>query len=156
MFSRGRKSAEAPSGEQEAPQVPSIISAGLRITGNLVSDGDIQLDGRVDGDIKTRKLTVGEGAVVNGKIVGEEIAIAGSVNGEITGQTVRLTKTARVVGDIGHASLAIDAGAYIEGLCKRIDTQRDAAPVGKPALQIAGGADQDAARENGAGRRLSP
>src|SRR3546814_6313312 len=44
--------------------VPSIISADLRITGNLKSDGDIQVDGHVEGDIDSATLTVGEGAHV--------------------------------------------------------------------------------------------
>src|SRR3546814_3473099 len=48
--------------------VPSIISADLRITGNLKSDGDIQVDGHVEGDIDSATLTVGEGAHVKGHI----------------------------------------------------------------------------------------
>jgi cytoskeletal protein CcmA (bactofilin family) len=99
---------------------PSIVAADMRVLGNLESDGDVQIDGRVDGDLRIRSVTIGEGATVNGAVFGETIVVAGSVNGEIRGQSVMLSATAKVVGDIHHNSLAIDAGAFLQGLCKRM------------------------------------
>src|SRR3546814_8721125 len=61
--------------------VPSIISADLRITGNLKSDGDIQVDGHVEGDIDSATLTVGEGAHVKGHISCESVRVCGTVDG---------------------------------------------------------------------------
>lgn len=105
-----------------AAHPPSILSPDLTIEGNLVSDGDIQLDGRVTGDIHTRKLTVGAKAHVAGAILAEEVRVAGSVDGEITAIAVQLTASAKVSGDINHDSLAIEAGAFVQGLCRRMDT----------------------------------
>ena len=123
------------------PKVPSIISADLHVVGNLKADSDIQIDGFVDGDIETKLLTVGETATVNGCIEGEVIRVAGIVNGEITGRIVELTKSARITGDINHHSLAIEAGAFVQGFCRRIDPkQNDALPVlggSKPNLLVA-------------------
>lgn len=104
---------------------PSIISADLRIVGDMISTGDIQVDGTVEGDIQSRSVTIGESAQVHGSIAGDTVRICGSVNGQIKGQTVTLDKTARVQGDILHASLAIEPGAYLEGMCKRIDATAD-------------------------------
>jgi len=102
---------------------PSIVSQDMRIQGDLESEGDVQVDGRVDGDLRVRTVTVGEQAVVNGAVFGDAITIAGQVNGEIRGKAVKLLATAKVVGDIHHDSLAIDAGAFLQGLCRRISEE---------------------------------
>ena len=122
MFSRSKDEASNKAlKKQEKPKVPSILSEDLRIIGDLKTDGDIQLDGHVDGDISTKTLTVGPDAVVNGAITGETIKVSGTVNGTITGTVVELTRTARVVGDILHHSLSIEAGAHLEGMCKHVE-----------------------------------
>ena len=101
--------------------VPSIISADLKITGNLKSDGDIQVDGNVEGDIDSATLTVGEGAHVKGHISCETVRIHGTIDGAVKAKSVVMAKTARVIGDIIHDSLAIEAGAFIEGNIKRLE-----------------------------------
>jgi len=100
---------------------PSIISADLRIVGDLTSAGDLQIDGTVEGDIQSRTVTIGESAQVTGSIAGDTIRVCGSVNGQIKGQTVTLDKSAKVVGDIHHQSLAIEPGAFLEGHCRRLE-----------------------------------
>jgi cytoskeletal protein CcmA (bactofilin family) len=50
------------------------------------------------------------------------VRICGSVNGQIRADNVTLEKSARVTGDILHKSLSIEQGAFLEGMCKRIDT----------------------------------
>lgn len=97
MFSKAKKS----NGDVAAPkadarkQVPSIISASLRIVGNLVSAGDVQVDGIVDGDVKSRTLTISQGAAVNGSIEADSVYIQGQVNGQITAENVVLGASAR-------------------------------------------------------------
>ena len=125
MFSKGNKpkqEAPPPSAARKVP--PSILAEDLELVGNIESVGDIQLDGRLRGDVTSIKLTVGEGAVITGTIYGEEVRISGTVNGEITARKVELTSTARVTGDINHDSLSVQAGAYVQGLCKRVDIDK--------------------------------
>mgnify|MGYP001168932271 CR=1 FL=1 len=100
----------------------SIISANLRISGNVVTDGVIQLDGIVDGDVVCDDLTLGESAVINGSIQGSSVRISGTVNGEIAARSVEITRTAKVTGDISHTSLMIEAGAFVQGLCRYVET----------------------------------
>lgn len=133
MFSKGSKtgsettpSASLPPREKAptkvaAAAVPSIISGDLKITGNLESSGDIQVDGVVKGDISSRTLTVGEEADVDGSISADSVRVCGHVKGEIKSTSVILAKTAKVEGDIAHESLAIEAGAYIEGNIRRLE-----------------------------------
>ena len=100
--------------------VPSIISASLHVVGNLVSEGDIQIDGAVDGDIRTTIVTVGQSAEVKGEIVAESVTIHGKVEGTIRACTVILGKSARVEGDIYQETLAVEAGAHFEGNCRKL------------------------------------
>ena len=106
-------SSEYPQGA--AGGVPSIISPDLKIVGDLKSDGEIQIDGTVKGDIKAHMLTVGEQGKVDGSTVAETVRIFGTVNGRVQAKTVRLDKSARVTADISHETLTIEAGAYFEG-----------------------------------------
>src|SRR5690606_10213501 len=155
MFSRGNKSpngattapssSSASSSMQTVPSInepskpaatraaaPSIISADLKIVGDLTSAGDIQIDGHVEGDIQSRTITIGEAAQVTGSISGDTVRVCGTVNGQIKGKTVTLDKSAKVTGDILHQSLAIEPGAFLEGHCKRLDS-RPAATAGSPS-----------------------
>ncbi len=98
-----------------AGSVPSIISPDLEIVGDLKSDGEIQIDGAVKGDIKGHMLTVGEQGKIDGSTVAETVRISGTVSGQVRAKTVRLDASAKVTADITHESLAVEAGAYFEG-----------------------------------------
>ncbi len=125
MFSKDRKDAEtAPGAADRKQQPPSIISASLKIVGNLISEGDVQVDGIIEGDVKTRTLTVSENAVVKGQVQAKTVRVRGSVTGQINAHTVELGSTGKVVGDIVHAILTIEAGASLEGNCRRMEAEK--------------------------------
>ena len=131
------------SAEEPRPGVPSIISADLKIVGDLNSGGDLQIDGAVEGDITSRSLTIGESAVVRGVMVAETVHIYGSVIGEVRANSVILSKTARVEGDIIHQSLTMEAGADLIGRLSRLDAK---IPAPRPAEPVAA-----APKSNGTG-----
>ena len=95
--------------------VPSLISLDLEIVGELTTPGELQLDGTIEGDITCEKLMVGEKASVTGRVQANEVVIRGKIIGNVKANNVELAETAHVVGDIWHDTLAIDAGAYLEG-----------------------------------------
>ena len=78
------------------------------MVGNLTSNGEIHVDGFVNGDILANELTVGPEARITGHIEAEIAMIRGKVNGIIRARSVKLAKTARVIGDIIHEDLAIE------------------------------------------------
>jgi cytoskeletal protein CcmA (bactofilin family) len=127
MFSKASKSSQATSGGDAAARsalknsVPSIISADLRINGDLVCSGDVQVDGWVEGDIQSRNIVIGEGATVQGGLQAETVRVCGVVNGQIKADSVILEKSAKVTGDVLHKTLAMEQGASLEGMCKRMD-----------------------------------
>ncbi len=112
------------SGKGSVP--PSILSRDLRVTGNLSSAGDMQVDGIVEGDVKSRTLTLGETGVVTGIVEAEQARICGSIKGKLVARSVELTRTAKVFGDIIHQTLSIEAGAKVEGMLSRMEEEAKA------------------------------
>lgn len=101
-------------------QVPSIISTGVRIAGDLISDGEVHIDGLIEGDVRASSVTISPCGRVSGALSGDSVRIEGQVDGKITGQSVSLAATARVKGDIAHDTLALEQGAHFEGHCKPV------------------------------------
>lgn len=122
MFSSNSKT------EPKSPKVnamPSIISESLVIEGNLASEGEVQIDGKVFGDVRAENLTVGQSACITGEIDAGVLTIRGEVEGGIKGEEISITSTAKVTGDVVHKSLSIEPGAKIDGHLKHNDNPRD-------------------------------
>jgi len=97
---------------------PSILSADVVFVGNISSGGDIQIDGTVEGDIRSMSLTIGEKATINGEIVADDVTVRGRVIGSIHARRVQLCSSCHVEGNILHEALAVETGAYFEGNCR--------------------------------------
>ena len=100
-----------------APSV-SVISKALKITGQLESTEDIQIEGEVEGDVRAVSVKVGPGAKVKGTVRGDEVQLSGQVDGKIEAKKVTLTRTARMTGDVVHQDITIESGAFIDGHCR--------------------------------------
>ncbi|MBI1210177.1 MAG: polymer-forming cytoskeletal protein [Alphaproteobacteria bacterium] len=123
MFARGNKGKGSSSDNLPVPQsqrrsgksAPSIISTDLVIVGTLTSTGEVQIDGRVDGDIRSGSVTLGEKASFEGDVVAESVTVRGRVKGSIRARKVSLAGTCHVEGTVLHEALAVEAGAFFEG-----------------------------------------
>ncbi|MEM9707557.1 MAG: polymer-forming cytoskeletal protein [Pseudomonadota bacterium] len=109
----------APSSTPKAKPPASVLSADLTISGNIKTSGDVNIEGNVEGDIRAHLLTVGEGAIVKGECIADDVVVNGRIIGKVRGLKVRLTSTARVEGDIIHKTIAIESGAHFEGSVQR-------------------------------------
>jgi cytoskeletal protein CcmA (bactofilin family) len=96
----------------------SLISKSLKITGQLESTEDIQIEGEIDGDVRGVSVKVGSNAKVKGSVYGDAVEVAGTVDGKIEAKKVVLTATARMCGDVIHQDITIQSGAFIDGHCK--------------------------------------
>ena len=105
---------------QRSSPTQSVIDAWLTITGNLHSEGDVTVDGRICGDIRCARLVVSRNATVIGDIVAEEAVVRGAVKGSIRANRVVLQETACVESRIHHKVLSIDEGATFDGQSCRI------------------------------------
>ncbi len=100
---------------------PSLISSDLKIIGNMLTEGDLQIEGTIEGDIRANLVTIGESALIRGEVVADELIVNGHVIGRIRALKVRLSASSRVEGDILHKTIAIEAGAEFEGFVNRKD-----------------------------------
>ena len=145
MFTNTNGSASAPAARAVQPTapkqaipsglIPSIISADLVVTGSLTSTVDIQIDGRVDGDVRSGGLVIGEKAEIHGDIAASDVTVRGHVRGRICAKKVFLCATSRVEGDILHDTFGVEVGASFEGNCRHSDgpaaaMAADAAKIG--------------------------
>jgi len=101
--------------------VPSIIGEDLTITGNVISKGEVQIDGEVQGDVQCGSLLLGDKSQIIGGVIAEDVVVRGRIVGSIRGLRVTLQAQSHVEGDIYHQSLAIEQGAYFEGKSRRSD-----------------------------------
>ena len=97
----------------------NIISTGTTITGDIMSDGDIRIDGTLKGTLVTKgKVVVGTTGIINGKINCKNSEISGNVEAKINvNELLSLKSSAKVAGDIITNKLAIEPGAIFSGTC---------------------------------------
>lgn len=141
----------APPKRTRAVSAPSIISADMVINGTICSTGDIQIDGRVEGDVRSVGLVIGDKAEINGEVLAEDVTVRGKITGRIRARKVLLAATSHVEGDILHEAFAVESGAFFEGNCRHSDNplgenqpsesktslQRPAAAASQPAAPAA-------------------
>lgn len=100
---------------------PSIVSTDLTVTGTLNTSGDMQIDGIVEGDVRSVGLVIGERAEIHGEVWAEDVTVRGRVIGRIHARKILLCATSHVEGDILHEAFAVEAGAFFEGNCRHSD-----------------------------------
>jgi len=97
----------------------SFIDASLTIVGDLHSEGNVQVDGRICGNVRCAQLIVSSDAAITGTVLAEQAVVRGCITGTIRASMVILQETARVKSDIAYAQLIIDDGAAFEGSVRR-------------------------------------
>lgn len=93
----------------------SVIGAGMTVSGDVATEEELRVDGRIDGNVRCGALELGDEGAIAGDIEAEEARIAGEVRGKVSARAVVLEAGARVSGDVCYESLAIAAGARVEG-----------------------------------------
>lgn len=95
------------------------IGQGTEISGEISANGDIRVDGKVTGNVRSKsKVVVGGTGVVEGNINCQNAYIDGRVTGNIeVTELLILSKTAHVMGDIMIKKLVVEEGAKFNGKC---------------------------------------
>ena len=97
----------------------SLIAAGTTLKGDITSNGDIRIDGTLQGNIYcTAKVVIGANGVVEGDINGQQADIMGKVNGTVKVKDILLLKgNSHVSGNIHAGKLQIEPTASFNGQC---------------------------------------
>ena len=96
----------------------SIINEWLTMRGDLESEGDILVKGKVHGNIRCKLLIVDVDAQIEGGIVADEVVVRGRTKGVIEANKVHLEKSAIVDSEISHMTFSAEEGARIKGALK--------------------------------------
>lgn len=105
--------------ENSAGGLHNALAAGTTIKGNIITETDFRLDGKVEGDISCNgKIVIGPKGSVTGNIVSENAEILGEVDGSVkVSAKLILKSTAIIKGDIYTQSLEIEPNARFNGAC---------------------------------------
>jgi cytoskeletal protein CcmA (bactofilin family) len=134
MFERDKAQADETGGTS------AFLGKGSRITGKLVFEGSVRIEGQVEGEIVAQDtLTIGESAVVSAQINGTSVVVTGKVTGDITARKrLEIRAPGKVFGNISTPALIIHEGVLFEGQCTmggaetgRVDKDRKVAYLPK-------------------------
>jgi cytoskeletal protein CcmA (bactofilin family) len=100
---------------------PTIISRDLRIEGEIISLGLIEIEGNIKGTIKGNSVILLEDGVVEGVIIAEVVSIRGKFEGTIRAKNLNIAAKARITGTIEYDLLSVEDGACIDGQFKRLE-----------------------------------
>ncbi len=110
---------------------PSLLGKDIQVNGKIITKGELQIDGVVQGEIEALKLVIEQSAKVVGSVSSDDLVIKGRIIGPVYGKKVRFGATARVEGDTFHETIAIEDGAYYEGSIKRHSSLKSVSNLGK-------------------------
>lgn len=105
----------------------NIVGKGTIVEGNIETFGNIRVEGKVIGNVKTKsKIALGQSCHVEGNVIAQNAEIAGEVNGIVEiADVLILRPTAVINGDIITNKLIVESGASFNGGCKMGVTTKD-------------------------------
>lgn len=130
MFSNNKEKKMAKTGEFDTNTV-TTISTGTIVKGDITSEGDFRIVGKLIGSINsTGKVVVGPSGVVEGDIICQNADFSGNIKGNVEVENLLFLKASvNLTGNIKTGKLSIEAGAQFSGNCNMSKT------VSKPAYE---------------------
>ena len=124
VFKPGRPSDGQPTSSRSAPL--SVLAPGLRILGEIETEGTITIEGRLEGNLQGRtQVLIAPGGVVLGDIVADEVVVVGRVDGNISATSrIELRHGGVIQGDLTTPRLVVHEGGVVNG---RLRAERPAA-----------------------------
>ena len=98
----------------------SILANSINLRGSISCKGELQIEGRINGNINGEKVVLGSDSTMDGTLNADEIIISGKFTGKIKGKSIRLESGASVDAEISYEVLAIEDGSSINGTVKKI------------------------------------
>ncbi len=98
----------------------NIIGNGTIIKGEIESNGDIRIDGRVEGVLKSNgKVVLGQNGSIEGEMYCKQADLSGRINGKmVVEELASLKSTSRIEGELATKQLFIEIGAIFTGKCE--------------------------------------
>lgn len=95
----------------------SIIGPGMRVVGDLVTDGTVRIEGTVEGSVQAGKgVVLGVEGTVLGSIHTQDAILSGTLDGTIVAESrLEVQASSRVSGEIRARRLQLEEGALLNG-----------------------------------------
>jgi cytoskeletal protein CcmA (bactofilin family) len=115
MFGSNRKPSGPAPANSGRPE--TVIGINTRFVGTLTAEGNVRIDGSIEGDIEVvGNLIVGETGRVIATVKAHNVHVSGAVKGEITAlEQLEISPTGKVWGDISTSALHIEPGGLFRG-----------------------------------------
>ena len=98
----------------------SILANSINLRGSISCKGELQIEGRINGNINGEKVVLGSGSIMDGTLSADEIIISGNFKGKIKGKSIRLESDASVDAEIQYEILSIEDGSTVNGIVKKL------------------------------------
>lgn len=110
-----------------AQEVETIIGPSIKVKGNFHGEGNIIIEGSLEGSLKTTKnLYVGDNAKITADIEAKDARIGGEVIGNISvAGNLEISGSAKVSGDVRAKTISIAKGAIFNGNCSMSNIQKN-------------------------------
>lgn len=114
MFTKSKtmaKGAELDSGSR------NHIAQGTSIKGDVTTNGDIRIDGELEGTVHSKgKVVVGNTGRIKGTVRCQNANVSGSVEGNMTvSEMLSVQASGKFSGELAYGKLAVEPGAQLEG-----------------------------------------
>lgn len=98
---------------------PNRIEKNTVIKGNITSEADFRIDGKLEGNVKTSgKVVIGKDGLIKGKVECVNADIEGNFNGELyVSELLSLKNSAKIEGTVNVTKLAVEPGATFNASC---------------------------------------
>lgn len=117
----------------------SIIGPGMNIVGDLVTDGTVRVEGRIEGTVRAGKaVVVGKGGEIVGDVLTQDAVIGGRVKGTIVAESrLEVQSTSEIEGQIRAraAHLMLEEGARFNGQIQMLDGTESLALPAPPRVE---------------------
>ncbi len=100
---------------------PTIIAKDLKIEGNIVGTGSLEIEGNIRGIIHGNSVILREEGVIEGEVIADSLNIRGRFNGNVRAKNVSISSRAKITGIIEYGTLSVEDGAYIDGQFKQLE-----------------------------------
>jgi cytoskeletal protein CcmA (bactofilin family) len=116
-----------------------VIRAGVTMDGNLAADHDVVVEGRFEGRLTCRALTIAPEGIVRGTIIADSVRSSGTIVGRVDCQKILVRKSGSIEGTITCARLGIEPGADVKASMTTLvvpEVQGVATPPSVPVINL--------------------